>query len=141
MKILSESGTLSHHQDVLGSKQNVSMPLSVPTTSDTYATLTSVVSDTYDKQELNIIFDSLLTGAFPDPNAEVILSSSESEYFPLLFGNSFSPFSLSFKKYPFVHFSLFPTATPLLKISPARFTPAPTLIPHGRGSGVTSSSP
>ncbi|XP_010770972.1 grainyhead-like protein 3 homolog [Notothenia coriiceps] len=72
MKILSESGTLSHHQDVLGSKQNVSMPLSVPTTSDTYATLTSVVSDTYDKQELNIIFDSLLTGAFPDPNAETL---------------------------------------------------------------------
>ncbi|KAL3049328.1 hypothetical protein OYC64_008734 [Pagothenia borchgrevinki] len=72
MKIHSESGTLSHHQDVLGSKQNVSMPLSVPTTSDTYATLTSVVSDTYDKQELNIIFDSLLTGAFPDPNAETL---------------------------------------------------------------------
>ncbi|KAK5857527.1 hypothetical protein PBY51_010767 [Eleginops maclovinus] len=72
MKILSESGTLSHHQEVLGSKQNISMPISVPTTSDTYATLTSVVSDTYDKQELNIIFDSLMTGAFPDPHAETL---------------------------------------------------------------------
>ncbi|XP_042357190.1 grainyhead-like protein 3 homolog [Plectropomus leopardus] len=78
MKILSESVPLSHpSQEVLGSKQNVSLPLSVPTTSDTYATLTSVVADTYDKQELNIIFDSLLqkwpeSGAFPDPSAETL---------------------------------------------------------------------
>ncbi|XP_041809848.1 grainyhead-like protein 3 homolog [Chelmon rostratus] len=77
MKILSESVPLSHPQEVLGSKQNTSLPISVPTTSDTYATLTSVVADTYDKQELNIIFDSLLQkwpepGAFPDPNAETL---------------------------------------------------------------------
>ncbi|XP_029316802.1 grainyhead-like protein 3 homolog [Cottoperca gobio] len=68
MKILSENVPLSHHQEILGSKQNISLPISVPTTSDTYATLTSVVSDTYDKQELSNIFDSLLTSAFPDPN-------------------------------------------------------------------------
>lgn len=80
MKILSDSVPLSHPQDVLGSKQIASMPISVPTTSDTYATLTSVVADTYDKQELNIIFDSLLqkwpeTGAFPDHSPEVGLAS------------------------------------------------------------------
>lgn len=79
MKILSESVPLSHPQEVLGSKPNSSLPISVPTTSDTYATLTSVVADTYDKQELNSIFDSLLqkwpeSGAFPDPNSEVCLS-------------------------------------------------------------------
>lgn len=77
MKILSESVPLSHPQEVLGTKQNTSLPISVPTTSDTYATLTSVVPDTYDKQELNIIFDSLLQkwpepGAFPDPNTETL---------------------------------------------------------------------
>ncbi|XP_054470392.1 grainyhead-like protein 3 homolog [Anoplopoma fimbria] len=72
MKILSESVPLSHHQDVLGSKQNISLPISGPTTSDTYATLTSVVADNYDKQELNIIFDSLLTGTFPDPSTETL---------------------------------------------------------------------
>lgn len=72
MKILSESVPLSHPQEVLGSKQSTSLPISVPTTSDSYATLTSVVADTYDKQELNIIFDSLLTGAFPDPSAETL---------------------------------------------------------------------
>ncbi|XP_074548374.1 grainyhead-like protein 3 homolog isoform X2 [Halichoeres trimaculatus] len=71
MKILSDS----HPQEVLGSKQNPS--LSVPTTSDSYATLTSVVADTYDKQELNIIFDSLLqkwpeSAAFPDPSTETL---------------------------------------------------------------------
>ncbi|XP_058471945.1 grainyhead-like protein 3 homolog [Solea solea] len=76
MKILSEN-VPSHPQDVLGSKPNVSMPIAVPTTSDTYTTLTSVVADTYDKQELNIIFDSLLqkwpeTGAFPDPSNETL---------------------------------------------------------------------
>ncbi|XP_035529279.1 grainyhead-like protein 3 homolog [Morone saxatilis] len=68
---------LSHPQEILGSKQNTSLPISVPTTSDTYATLTSVVADTYDKQELNIIFDSLLQkwpepGAFPDPSTETL---------------------------------------------------------------------
>ncbi|XP_028422154.1 grainyhead-like protein 3 homolog [Perca flavescens] len=81
MKILSDSVPLSHPQDVLGSKQLASMPGSVPTTSDTYATLTSVVADTYDKQELNIIFDSLLqkwpeTGAFPDHSPETLPYSS-----------------------------------------------------------------
>lgn len=79
MKILSESVPLGHPQEVLGPKQNTSLPISVPTASDTYATLTSVVADTYDKQELNIIFDSLLqkwpeSGAFPDPNTEVSLA-------------------------------------------------------------------
>lgn len=76
MKMLSESVPSGHLHEVLGSKQNTS--LSIPTTSDTYATLTSVVADTYDKQELNIIFDSLLqkwpeTGPFPDPSTEVSL--------------------------------------------------------------------
>lgn len=76
MKILSENVPMNHPQDILGSKHNTSLPISVPTTSDTYATLTSVVADTYDKQELNIIFDSLLQkwpepGTFPDPNPEV----------------------------------------------------------------------
>lgn len=78
MKIFSESVLLNHPQEVLGSKANSSLPISVPTTSDTFATLTSVVADTYDKQELNTIFDSLLqkwpeSGAFPDPGTEVHL--------------------------------------------------------------------
>uniref|UniRef100_A0A8D3BDB5 Grainyhead-like transcription factor 3 n=1 Tax=Scophthalmus maximus TaxID=52904 RepID=A0A8D3BDB5_SCOMX len=60
MKILSENIPTSHPQEALGSKQNTSLAISGPTTSDTYTTLTSVVGDTYDKQELNIIFDSLL---------------------------------------------------------------------------------
>ncbi|XP_049451369.1 grainyhead-like protein 3 homolog [Epinephelus fuscoguttatus] len=78
MRILSESVPVSHPaQEVLGSKPSTSLPISVPTTSDTYATLTSVVADTYDKQELNIIFDSLLQkwpepGAFPDPSTETL---------------------------------------------------------------------
>ncbi|XP_068582600.1 grainyhead-like protein 3 homolog [Cebidichthys violaceus] len=71
MKILSESVPLSHSQEVLGSKQNASLPVSAAA-SDTYATLTSVVADTYDKQELNIIFDSLLTGSFPDHSSETL---------------------------------------------------------------------
>lgn len=80
MKILSESVPLSHPQEVLGSKQSAPLPISAPNTSDTYATLTSVVADSYDKQELNIIFDSLLQkwpepGSFPDPNTEVCLVS------------------------------------------------------------------
>ncbi|XP_026155874.1 grainyhead-like protein 3 homolog [Mastacembelus armatus] len=77
MKILTESIPTSHPQDVLGSKQITSLPNSVPTNSDTYTTLTSVVGDTYDKQELNIIFDSLLqkwpeTVAFPDHSTETL---------------------------------------------------------------------
>lgn len=75
MKILSETVPLSHPHEVLGSKPHTSLPIAVPTASDTYTTLTSVVSDTYDKQDLNIIFDSLLkwpeSGAFADPNPEV----------------------------------------------------------------------
>ena len=86
MKLLSENIPISHPQEVLGSKQTTSLPISVPTTSDTYATLTSVVADTYDKQELNIIFDSLLQkwpepGAFPDPNTEVRVISQSRIYF------------------------------------------------------------
>lgn len=78
MKILSESIPMSHSQEVLGSKPNTSLPSTVPATSDTYATLTSVVTDNYDKQELNTIFDSLLqkwpdTVAFSDPSVEVCL--------------------------------------------------------------------
>nr|XP_046269747.1 grainyhead-like protein 3 homolog isoform X2 [Scatophagus argus] len=77
MKIISESVPLSHPQEVLGSKPNTSLPISVPTTSDSYATLTSVVADSYDKQEFNSIFDSLLQkwpepGAFPDPSTETL---------------------------------------------------------------------
>lgn len=78
MKILSETIPTSHPQEILGSKHNTPLSISAPTNSDTYATLTSVVADNYDKQELNIIFDSLLqkwpeTGAFPDPSTEVSL--------------------------------------------------------------------
>ncbi|XP_047467981.1 grainyhead-like protein 3 homolog [Mugil cephalus] len=77
MKILSESIPTTHPQEVLGSKQNAPLSMSVPTPSDTYATLTSVVPDTYDKQDLNNIFDSLLqkwpeTSAFPDPSTETL---------------------------------------------------------------------
>ncbi|KAM7403205.1 hypothetical protein PAMA_003907 [Pampus argenteus] len=77
MKILSETIPTSHPQEILGSKHNTALPISAPISSDTYATLTSVVADTYDKQELNIIFDSLLqkwpeSGAFPDPNTETL---------------------------------------------------------------------
>ncbi|XP_034432308.1 grainyhead-like protein 3 homolog [Hippoglossus hippoglossus] len=77
MKLLSENIPISHPQEILGSKLHTSLPISVPTTSDTYTTLTSVVADTYDKQELNIIFDSLLqkwpeTGAFPDHSSEAL---------------------------------------------------------------------
>lgn len=80
MKILSENLPLGHPQEVLGSKQNGPLPISAPNPSDTYATLTSVVADNYDKQDLNIIFDSLLqkwpeSGSFPDPNPEVCLVS------------------------------------------------------------------
>ncbi|CAK6971473.1 grainyhead-like protein 3 homolog [Scomber scombrus] len=77
MKILSESIPTSHPQDILGSKHHTSLPISAPTNSDTYTTLTSVVADTYDKQELNIIFDSLLqkwpeNGPFPDASTETL---------------------------------------------------------------------
>ncbi|KAG7224152.1 hypothetical protein INR49_019887 [Caranx melampygus] len=70
MKILSESIPTSHAQEVLGSKQQTSMPLSVAT--DTYTTLTSVVTEPYDKQELNNIFEMLQTSTFPDPSNETL---------------------------------------------------------------------
>ncbi|XP_071354007.1 grainyhead-like protein 3 homolog [Trachinotus anak] len=75
MKILSESIPTSHPQEVLGSKLNTSMPISVP--SDNFTTLTSVVTEPYDKQDLNIIFDSLLqkwpeASAYPDPSNETL---------------------------------------------------------------------
>lgn len=80
MKILTENLPLGHPQEVLGSKQSGPLSISAPNPSDTYATLTSVVADNYDKQDLNIIFDSLLqkwpeSGSFPDPNPEVCLVS------------------------------------------------------------------
>ncbi|XP_061700773.1 grainyhead-like protein 3 homolog isoform X2 [Syngnathoides biaculeatus] len=73
MKILSESVPATYSLEVLGSKQNPSLPVSLPPNADTYATLTSVAADS-DKQELNIIFDSLLqkwpeSSAFPDPGS------------------------------------------------------------------------
>ncbi|XP_040056357.2 grainyhead-like protein 3 homolog isoform X1 [Gasterosteus aculeatus] len=63
---------LSHSQEFLGSKQDASLAIPATAASDSYATLTSVVADNYDKQELNIIFDSLLTGPFPDPSTETL---------------------------------------------------------------------
>ncbi|XP_037551406.1 grainyhead-like protein 3 homolog [Nematolebias whitei] len=73
MKILSESVPASHPQEVLVSKSIPSMPISAPANSDTYTNLTSVVADTYDKQELNNIFESLMQGnAFPDPSADTL---------------------------------------------------------------------
>lgn len=80
MKILSESVPASHPQEVLAPKQITSVPISAPTNSDTYATLTSVVADTYDKQELNNIFESLMQGnAFADTTAEVRLNQALQE--------------------------------------------------------------
>ncbi|KAM4724057.1 grainyhead-like protein 3 homolog isoform 1-T1 [Anableps anableps] len=74
MKILSEIVPASHPQEVLGLKQISSLPISAPSSSDTYATLSSVVADTYDKQELSNIFDLMQkwpdTNAFSDPSAE-----------------------------------------------------------------------
>ncbi|XP_061157240.1 grainyhead-like protein 3 homolog isoform X1 [Syngnathus typhle] len=72
MKILSENVPTGYSLEVLGSKQSASLP----SNADTYATLTSVAAES-DKQELNIIFDSLLqkwpeSSAFPDPNAETL---------------------------------------------------------------------
>ncbi|XP_034015480.1 grainyhead-like protein 3 homolog isoform X2 [Thalassophryne amazonica] len=83
IKILSDSIPSSHPQDVMGTsvcttnKHSTSLPASVAATSDTYTTLTSVVADTYDKQDLNNIFDTLLqkwpdTETFPDPNTETL---------------------------------------------------------------------
>ncbi|XP_019743954.1 grainyhead-like protein 3 homolog isoform X2 [Hippocampus comes] len=76
MKILSESVPASYSLEVLGSKQNPSLPVTLPPNADTYATLTSVAADS-DKQDLNNIFDSLLqkwpeSSAFPDHSAETL---------------------------------------------------------------------
>ncbi|XP_029973589.1 grainyhead-like protein 3 homolog isoform X2 [Salarias fasciatus] len=73
MKILPDTISTSHHPEVLLSKQTISLP----TPSDSYATLTSVVQDPFDKQELSSIFDTLLqkwpeSGAFPDPSTETL---------------------------------------------------------------------
>uniref|UniRef100_A0A096LZ62 Grainyhead like transcription factor 3 n=1 Tax=Poecilia formosa TaxID=48698 RepID=A0A096LZ62_POEFO len=50
--------------------------ISAPGSSDTYATLSSVVADTYDKQELSNIFDLMQkwpdNTAFADPSAETL---------------------------------------------------------------------
>ncbi|KAF7201664.1 grainyhead like transcription factor 3 [Nothobranchius furzeri] len=60
-------------QEVLVPKPITSLPISAPTTSDTYATLTSVVADTYDKQEFSHIFDVLMQGgAFTDSNTDTL---------------------------------------------------------------------
>ncbi|XP_028252188.1 grainyhead-like protein 3 homolog isoform X2 [Parambassis ranga] len=78
MKILSESIQITHPQEVLGSKLNASIPNSLPNISDTYATLTNVGADAYEKQELNNIFDSILsqkwleTSTFSDPSTETL---------------------------------------------------------------------
>ncbi|KAJ0008554.1 hypothetical protein NQD34_015969 [Periophthalmus magnuspinnatus] len=70
LKMLPDSIPSSYPQDILCSK-----PVSTPVPSDNYTTLTSVMAETYDKHELNNIFDSLLqrwpeSGAFPDPSPE-----------------------------------------------------------------------
>lgn len=76
MKILSEIVPASHPQEVMGLKQITSLPISAPSSSDTYATLSSVVADNYDKQELSNIFDLMQkwpdTSAFHDPSAETL---------------------------------------------------------------------
>uniref|UniRef100_A0A3Q4I539 Grainyhead-like protein 3 homolog n=1 Tax=Neolamprologus brichardi TaxID=32507 RepID=A0A3Q4I539_NEOBR len=71
MKILSENLPIQP-SNVLGSKQ---IPqISVPATSETYTSLTSVVENTYDKQELSNFFELLQkwpeNTAFPDPSTE-----------------------------------------------------------------------
>lgn len=134
MKILSESIPTSHAQEVLGAKQQSSMPLSVAT--DTYTTLTSVVTEPYDKQELNNIFEMLQTSSFPDPSNEV--STVKMSIFVSLWASPIFHFLISFS---FLGVRLFPTAIPSLIITPALTTPAPTPPRQQRGSGVSSSSP
>lgn len=84
MKILSEIVPASHPQEVMGLKQISCHPISAPSSSDTYATLSSVVADTYDKQELSNIFDLMQkwpdTNAFHDPSAEVSSRSSHESW-------------------------------------------------------------
>ncbi|MEQ2188254.1 hypothetical protein GOODEAATRI_013158 [Goodea atripinnis] len=72
MKILSELVPTSHSQEV--GKSISSLPISAPSSSDTYATLNSVVTDAYDKQDLSNIFELMQKwpepSAFPDPSTE-----------------------------------------------------------------------
>ncbi|KAM4540795.1 grainyhead-like protein 3 homolog [Fundulus diaphanus] len=74
MKILSELVPTSHPQEIMGLKQISSLPVSAPSSTDTYTHLNTVVADTYDKQELSNIFDLMQkwpdTSAFSDPSAE-----------------------------------------------------------------------
>ncbi|XP_056152213.1 grainyhead-like protein 3 homolog [Lampris incognitus] len=82
MKMICDNIPNSHPQEVLASsictstKPNASLSITVPPTSDTYATLTTA-SDSYEKQDLNI-FDSLLQkwpvegGGFPEASAEAL---------------------------------------------------------------------
>ncbi|KAM3871448.1 grainyhead-like protein 3 homolog [Diretmus argenteus] len=80
MKMLSDIPSSHPHEVLHSSKQNASLPISVPPTTDTYATLTtaSVMADSYDKQDLSNIFDTLLqkwpaeAGAFPDASTEAL---------------------------------------------------------------------
>ncbi|XP_005814504.2 grainyhead-like protein 3 homolog [Xiphophorus maculatus] len=77
LKILSEIVPTSHPQEVLGLKQISSQPIiSAPGFSETYATLSSVVADTSDKQELSNIFNLMQkwpdNAAFADPSAETL---------------------------------------------------------------------
>ncbi|XP_076021744.1 grainyhead-like protein 3 homolog [Genypterus blacodes] len=78
-----ETPASSHPQEVLGSsicsttKPSSSLPISAPSSGDTYTTLTTsnVMAETYDKQDLNNIFDSLLQkwpegSGFTDPSTE-----------------------------------------------------------------------
>ncbi|XP_013131843.1 grainyhead-like protein 3 homolog isoform X2 [Oreochromis niloticus] len=71
MKILSDNLPILP-SNVLGSKQTP--PISVSATSETYTPLTSVVENTYDKQELSNFFELLQkwpeNTAFPDPSTE-----------------------------------------------------------------------
>ncbi|XP_038134089.1 grainyhead-like protein 3 homolog [Cyprinodon tularosa] len=66
MKILSDLVPTSHPQEIMGLKQISSLPVSAPSSSDTYVTLSSVVGDTYEKQELSNILD--LMQKWPETN-------------------------------------------------------------------------
>lgn len=140
MKILTENLPLGHPQEVLGSKQNGPLSISAPNPSDTYATLTSVVADSYDKQDLNIIFDSLLqkwpeSGSFPDPNPEVCLVSLAT------LGKIFESGAVQPKKKSPCASSLSPTVIPSRKFIQVRSILVPMPAPQLRGSGTSSSFP
>uniref|UniRef100_A0A3B4GP03 Grainyhead like transcription factor 3 n=1 Tax=Pundamilia nyererei TaxID=303518 RepID=A0A3B4GP03_9CICH len=99
MKILSENLPIQP-SNVLGSKQ---IPqISVPATSETYTSLTSVVENTYDKQELSNFFELLQkwpeNTVFPDPSTENLpyTSSHKSSELPMVYLNKgqFYPITL-----------------------------------------------